>query len=156
MRFQRTLSDPRLTPWERPVLAIYNLLGWQPQDLEGALNEAAWFYACGEEPRGEPQRERLLDWEKDFDALWADYRLYYRVDLRRMRYLHWWEFTAMLRSLPGEAEIKRRISIRSMDLSQYRDPQVREAYRKAKEAYALDPPPEEDLWAVYERMGAAP
>ena len=79
-----------------------------------------------------------MDWDSDFAAIWADFKLYYHVDLRRIHYLHWWDFMAMFGSLPKDAEIKRRISVRAVDLSTIKDAQTREEWRQRKELVTLD------------------
>lgn len=149
---QGYFDSPDLTNSEKAQINLLRVYGEIPHDVEEAFKQIAWFYSCGEERRGEPAKERLLDWDKDFMALWGDFKLYCRVDLMWAR-MHWWSFYALFRSLPPDAEIKRRTSIRSIDLSQIKDTETRENYRKMKEAVALDDGGYEDLQGFYDRVG---
>ncbi len=139
-----------LTVYEKQNIALLNTFGELPVDAEGAMREALWFYLCGREPSGEPLRERLLDWDADWLCIWADFRLYAGIDLDRAR-LHWWRFMALFESLPKDSGIKRRISIRSIDLGEIKEHRLREEYRRMKEAVALDGL-EEDWDEVYREM----
>ena len=95
------------------------------------------FYLCGKNPPEDRARERLLDWDADWLCIWADFKLYARIDLDRTK-LHWWRFMALFESLPKYSGIKQRISTRGIDLSKIKDPETREEYRRMKEAVALD------------------
>lgn len=153
MDTQGYFDSPNLTNSEKAQINLLRVYGEIPRDVEEAFKQIAWFYSCGEERRGEPAKERLLDWDKDFMALWGDFKLYCHVDLIRVK-MHWWKFYALFRSLPPDAETKRRISIRSIDLSKIKDAETRENYRKMKEVVALDYDGGcEDLQGFYDRVG---
>lgn len=150
MGIQQIFSEPNLTDWEKANIAITSAIGCIPLAYEEALEWLFGFLQCGEESRGESAAEKLIDWEKDFQAVWADFKLHYRLDIRT-KYLHWWDFMAMLQSLPKESEIKRRISIRGIDLSKIKDSETREEYRKQKEMYSLDTLKGEDMDSMYSK-----
>ena len=142
MRFSVMWQSRELTVQEKAALSLLNVFGETPEDQEGALAAVLDFYLCGKEP-GEPERERLVDWEWDGDCIWADFRMYAGINLHTAK-LHWWEFMALFGSLPKDSHIKQRIEIRAMDLSKIKDPETRAAYQRAKDAVALDDP--EDDW----------
>ena len=74
------------------------------------------------------------------------------MDLKTVS-LHWWEFMALLESLPENATIKQVMGLRGMDLSEIEDPKTREGYAKRKALVALDPPNEKDeLEEVYGKI----
>lgn len=143
--------DSPLLPEEKYQLSLLNILGEIPRDAERYFVAIMNFYACGEQPRGQPLAERLVDWQVDAAAIWADFRLYGGIDLDKAE-LHWWQFMALLSSLPDTARIKQRISIRSIDLGKIKDPDTREEYARQKAAVSLDPV-EEDIDELYERRG---
>lgn len=136
--FWRVMSSPELTSIEKQNIALLNLFGVFPQDVEGAMLEALWFFGCGREPDGEVPPERLLDWDQDWLTIWADFKIYAGIDLDSS-HLHWWRFMALFESLPKDSEIKRRISVRGMNLGEISDPKTREEYRRWKEQVSLDP-----------------
>lgn len=148
--FWRVMTADDLTVYEKQNIALLNTFGFLPEDAEGAMREALWFYLCGRKPRGEPGGETLLDWDQDWLLLWADFRLYTGIDLDTCR-LHWWKFMALFDSLPKDSGIKRRISIRAVNLGEIKDHKMREEYRRMKEAVALDGV-EEDWDGFYERI----
>lgn len=82
-------------------------------------------------------KERILDWKIDSPTIWADFKIYAGIDLDKEN-MHWWEFMALFKSLPENAAIRDKMSIRGLDLSKIKDPQTREEYRIRKIAVALD------------------
>lgn len=149
MRFGHIWSS-RLLPTEKIRLTFRLLLKIEPFekgiDIERWMDEFLWFYRCGAELRDTHQsKERLLDWEKDSASIWADFRMYAGIDLDKDP-IHWWEFMALFESLPEDASIKQRISIRSVDLSKIKDSETRRHYAEMKTLVALDSPDEDDWW----------
>ena len=135
------LLDAPLSGVEKEALLFYNLFGELPKPeivetmLDGILN----FYLCGQKtpPVLDPPQEKILDWERDSDAVWADFKVYVGMDLDKEK-LHWWEFMALFQSLPEDASIRKRMEIRAVNLSEIKDPEMREPYRKRKQAVALE------------------
>ena len=133
------LGSPLL--WrEKHDILLLNVFGEIPQKeaehLEGVLD----FYFCGERSDNEEAAapERLLDWEKDFPHIWADFRLYAGLDLSETR-MHGWEFNALFQSLPPDSWIKTAIRWRGTDLNEIKDQKERARYARIKRQWALDP-----------------
>lgn len=141
---QSLFNNPKLTQPERLNIALRNAYGCIPPAYDAALNSLLDFLACGETFASDPPDEPLLDIERDFQAIWGDFRVYARIDLRTIPYLHWWEFNAILLSLPNDSQIKYRIKTRGIKLSEIDDPKMRESYRKQKEAVSLVPVEDND------------
>ena len=59
------------------------------------------------------------------------------MDLFHIGYLHWWEFFSLLKALPDESQLYRRIAIRSADLSQITDPKQKRAVMEAQMRIAI-------------------
>lgn len=138
LRFARMLEAP-LLPAEKFTLALLNILGEVPREPERWFDAILEFYWCGEDLQdGESTKEKLLDWEKDGAAIWADFRIYAGIDLSREN-LHWWEFMALFRSLPEDARICRLMALRGTDLSTIKDPETRNEYAKRKRLVTLEP-----------------
>lgn len=138
LRFAQMLDAP-LLPAEKFTLALLNILGEVPRDPERWFDAILNFYWCGEDPRdGETAKEKLLDWEKDGAAIWADFRIYVGIDLA-LEELHWWEFMALFRSLPEDARICRLMHLRGVDLSAIKDTEIRNEYARKKRLVTLEP-----------------
>lgn len=82
---QALFQEKALTAQEKALIACRRVYGRKiPEDMNAALDALLWFYGGGlDAPGDEPPEERLLDWEQDAAAIWADFKLYYRKDLRR-------------------------------------------------------------------------
>lgn len=138
LRFAVMWDSPELMPEEKCALALLNTLGEIPQEEGRHLEAICNFYFCGEQPRDtELPKEKLLDWQADSAAIWADFRLCAHIDLDSAR-LHWWEFMALFRALPETAGIKQTMRLRAIDLSKIKDPETREEYARQKRLVALD------------------
>lgn len=89
-----------------------------PEDMEGAVAAALWFYRCGEDI---PERKEKVankapaySFEFDADVILADFWNYYGVDLSN-DFLHWWTFRALLAGLPDDSGYKQRIYYRTCE-----------------------------------------
>lgn len=144
MKFALMWDSPLLLPEEKCSLSLLNILGEIPPDEEKHLAAIIDFYLCGESRReSEPAKERLLDWEADSAAIWADFRVYVGIDLDRER-MHWWEFMALFRSLPEDARIRQIMELRAVDLSKIQDQKTRDDYARRKRMVTLEPETFED------------
>lgn len=138
LRFAVMWDSPELLPQEKYALALLNIFGEIPEDADRYM-AAVWdFYLCGEQPREtEPPKEKLLDWQADSAAVWADFRIHAGIDLDSAR-LHWWEFMALFRALPEGASIKQTMGLRAIDLGKIKDAETRAEYARRKRLVALD------------------
>lgn len=144
MEFEQILDRPDLTEEEKQVFALRKVLkGPAPHEplvfLELFL-QAAWFCRCGLPVVPGDDGRKTLDFYKDFWAVWADFLTYNGVDLLKDD-LHWWQFMALFQSLPEDAQIKRRINIRSItygELSKIKNSKQRRQIRRLQELYSLD------------------
>lgn len=147
---QALFQEKALTAEEKALIACRRVYGRNiPEDMNAALDALLWFYGGGlDSPDDEPPGERLLDWEQDAAAIWADFKLYYRRDLRRAR-MHWWDFLALFTALPEGSVIRGRMSLRAVKLGEIKDPEMRAEYarRKARVRLDEDAPDMDDFYA---------
>lgn len=138
LKFGKMWAAP-LTIQEKINLSFLNVLGEIPdKQQEEWLKAIMEFYSCNKNTdRIKPSKDRLLDWEIDSPAIWADFMVYVGIDLDKTN-MHWWEFMALFQSLPKDARIKQIISDRSIDLSKIKDPDLRAEYYDRKMAVSLD------------------
>lgn len=81
--------------------------------------------------------KKVLDLEKDFDAIWSSIYRVYHVDIVEDK-PHWWKFLLMLADLSKEPLLVNRISIRSTKLSDVKNQEARSHIRKEQERVALE------------------
>lgn len=92
--------------------------------------------------RPEPEQDGLqkpptFDWCLDAQYIIADFMRFYSMDLFAAEYLHWWKFFSLMKALPDESQLYRRISIRSRDLSEITDPKQKRAVMEAQMRVAI-------------------
>lgn len=142
LRFSDMLRDDELRP-EDKLLAMREWFVDPPAYITREMYEGLRSFCAARELDGEQEAQDAgepeglthpptFDWCMDAAAVIADFRRFYRMDLLRLEYLHWWEFLALMRSLPDESQTFRRIGIRSADLSKIKDADRKRALAKAQ------------------------
>lgn len=107
-----------------------SILSLTPHETQGIFERLAWFMRGGEDaeeaaPRGGKSKERVLDYEKDIDALYAAFLQSYGVDLYEykngmplIKTMHWWKFLALANNLPpGSTLVDYYMHYRGLDVS---------------------------------------
>lgn len=113
---------------ERKGVSV-SLLSLTPGEAQGVFERLAWFLRGGEEAPeasgGPKPRERVLDYEKDIDAIYAAFLQSYGVDLYEdrdgepfIKTMHWWKFLALANNLsPGSTLVDYYMHYRALDVS---------------------------------------
>ena len=107
------------------IAAITYLLGSVPDNAEETVTQIDWFISCGiTDHKHKPSNQLLginnekpIDWKYDSRLIWSAFRRVYGVDLREVKYLHWWDFNEMLAELPEDVRLNRIIEIRTKSLA---------------------------------------
>ena len=123
-----------------------------PDNLEAAVDELLWFYACGKRWRekragsveGASEVQRIYSFEHDDDYIYSAFLTQYHIDLQDIEYLHWWKFKALLRTLSSDLEFCKIMEYRSVDINANMTKEQRDFYRRKKELYALPLPADEE------------
>ncbi len=138
IRFSDMLADNELTKEEKLYL-LTNWLTETPRNITAKLVNAvfAFFRADAlnpvpieseeeqEDESPQPKRPPVFDWKYDAKFLIGDFRRYYGINLLSVKYMHWWEFRCLFAALPDDSMCRKRIDIRSKDLSQIKDKERR-------------------------------
>lgn len=111
-----------------------------PPDAAAAWDGLLWFYRCGKAApksteHGRQGSARPFDFDADADLLYAAFWQAYRLNLS-VAPLHWWQFRALLGSLPEKCRFCKVIEYRTADLDGLPDKQ-RQFYERMRAAYAL-------------------
>lgn len=83
-----------------------------------------------ENPKTGGRKSPVFSFSYDMEYVIADFRRYYGIDLVHVKYLHWYEFMALLKGLPSGSSVKERIMCRSVNLAEIKDKEERKRIRK--------------------------
>lgn len=93
-----------------------------------ALNQIVNFFRMGEgqvekreETEGKKRKRPSFSFDDDMAYVIGAFREAYSIDLVHIDYLHWWEFNALMDSVPETTELKKRIHYRSIDTDKIKD-----------------------------------
>ncbi len=75
---------------------------------------------------------RAYDFDKDAALIYSAFRTTYNIDLATVDFLHWWEFRALLFSLPDTTPMGRIIYYRTVDISEIKDRAMKKSRAEAK------------------------
>ena len=83
--------------------------------------------------------QRAYDFDEDDALIYASFRMAYGVRLAEVEYLHWWEFSALLQSLPDTTPMGRVMYLRTVELDTIPDKEQRRRIAEQKEYWKLPP-----------------
>ena len=113
-------------------------------NYETAIEQMLWFYKCGKELDNSNKRNtihnrynQIYSYEFDDTYIYSAFLQQYHIDLQEVEYMHWWKFKALFDGLSEETEIVKIMGYRSINLSQIKDTERRNFYKKMKKLYAL-------------------
>lgn len=95
-----------------------------PDDLNAVLEELTIFIQGGikEERSHKPSKKILgvnnnkaFDFFVDDRLIWSAFFYTYKIDLRNVKYLHWWDFLELLEELPDNVRISKIMQYRTID-----------------------------------------
>lgn len=136
-----------------PREKMYLLLQYfkeQPDDFEKAADALSDFVAMknfyepgmedcepGEEKGDEEPRKNVYSFTIDYPFIFSAFLQDYGINIRTIRYMHWWEFRMLFSGLSENTEIKQRILYRSTDLSKIKDKEERKRIAKIQRSIRL-------------------
>ena len=143
--YDALLRDRSLPEGVRASLAVEFACGTVPEsvDREKLLSALAQFYTMGQaEGDGNPEAEPVMDFEEDGDRILSSFQAAYGIDLVAVR-MHWWQFLALLVTLPADTVFMRTLRLRMLDLREIEDDGLRRKLRQARRAVRLKRPRED-------------
>lgn len=110
------LQDPDLLPQEAVMLACENfyVTNTYMKNLNVAVTEMLSFISCGDNDgtsSGDGHKDKLYDWDKDFNLIIAPINRILGYDVRGVEYLHWWTFMSAFMEI-GECTFSTYVGIR--------------------------------------------
>lgn len=140
IQFENLIRDENV-PSELKISIALKLLFKEPQsDIEKAFNGLLWFYGCGvdaEEVTGTGATSPIAySFEQDADLIYAAFYAAYGINLATVRFMHWWEFSALLKGLSDDTKFMRVVDFRTADVSKMGKEQ-RAYYLEMRDKYAI-------------------
>lgn len=116
----------------------------QITNVEKAIQNMMWFYKCGKytttankEISGKNNNNQIYSYEYDDKYIYSAFLQQYKIDLQETKYMHWWKFKALFDGLNEETEIVKIMGYRSVNISQIKDIEKRNYYKKMKRLYGI-------------------
>lgn len=139
------IEDPEMTNREKLdttaalVFGSYPFESWD--EWIEAYQQILWFYRCGREPQDDGSQDGgssadAFSFEYDADYIYAAFMSAYHIDLTAQT-LHWWQFMALLRAIPGDTELSRIIGYRTMEIDPDMPRKQKQHYQEMKELFAI-------------------
>lgn len=141
--FELLMQDSTIEEKDKIYMALDLYYPVIPTNIDEAIEKILWFYKCGKDEakvkstgkdRGATQ---IYSFEYDDDYIYSAFLDQYRVDLQDIKYLHWWKFKAMFKSLKEDNMIVKIMGYRSIDLSKIKDKEQKEYYKKMQKLYEI-------------------
>ena len=114
------------------------------KDYSQAMEDVLWFYRCGKELANSNKvsvngnkEKQIYSYEFDDNYIYSAFLQEYGIDLQQIEYMHWWKFRALFDGLSENTQIVKIMGYRSINLSQVKDVEKRNYYKRLKKIYAL-------------------
>lgn len=140
--FELLMQDNELSDKEKAITA-FELFFDKDVDVEKGLECILWFYRCGKEEKksnkktsGKKQKQ-IYSYEFDDEYIFSAFLQQYNINLNSIKYLHWWEFKALLQGLNDDTQFVKIMSYRAIDLGKIKDKEEKKRYKELQELYAL-------------------
>lgn len=125
---------PEYLRWQI-ALALFYEGSIPPECQQEAMQYLADFIACGE--ADEKPSPKLLDWEQDAGAIITDVNKVAGMEIRAVKYLHWWTFISYFQAI-GEGQLSTVVSLRDkLRRGKPLEKWEKEYYRKNKDRVDL-------------------
>ena len=142
--FSLLIEDDELSEEDKIIQALELYYPKIPDDIEKAIEKIIWFYRCGEidiktnkSNKKSYTQKRFLSYEEDDKYIFSAFMSQYKIDLNRIKYMHWWKFKSLLDNINEDNILSKIIQYRSVDLSKITDKEQRKFYRDMQKRYAL-------------------
>lgn len=120
-------------------------LGKEIEDINEAVEKILWFYQCAKDDDSYCTRKKtsrsginkIYDYDVDQDYIYSAFLQQYNIDLQDIKYMHWWKFRALFKSLNNSSKFTKILEYRSIDLSKIKDKDQKEFYKEMQDLYKI-------------------
>lgn len=138
------MADKNFDQKQKMLTALQWFTDEIPENIAEAYKALMKFASCAEikktpEHQGKNRNPETpsLSWLYDAAYVLGAFRQVYGMDLIRVKYMHWWEFSALFEALLEDTPIKQRMLYRQMKISDIKDKERRKQILKIKQAVAF-------------------
>lgn len=138
------MSDSEFDQKQKLLTALTWFANEIPPNIADSYNALIDFASCSgirKNPDSTQKNELseipALSWLYDSAYVLGAFRQVYGIDLIRIEYMHWWEFSALFEALPEDTPIKKRIAYRQVKISDIKDKNRRKQILKIKKSVAF-------------------
>lgn len=141
--FELMMQDSTIGEKEKILMALELYYPEIPKNISEAIDKILWFYRCGKNITSQKctgkdrEATQIYSFEYDDDYIYSAFLDQYGVDLQDIKYLHWWKFKAMFKSLKEDNMIVKIMGYRNIDLSKIKDKEQKDYYRKMQKLYEI-------------------
>lgn len=138
-------DDPELSNAEKAYVTVKRLYECDitPEDFAEAVKQAYWYIDGGEMPKSEPEKARIIDWQKDERMIMPAVSKTIGVpDIRALPYLHWWTFLGCFGEV-GDGLMTTVLTLRRKQAEGKLTKEERDFIRKHEDMICLRTPDEE-------------
>ncbi len=140
--FELLMQDNSINEEDKIIQALELYYPILPKNLNEAVEKILWFYRCGKDEvtnknKGTGKSTNVYSYDYDDDYIYSAFLDQYGVDLQDIKYLHWWKFKAMFKSLKEDNEIVKIMGYRAMDVNKIKDKEQKAHYTKMQELYKI-------------------
>lgn len=107
---------------------------------DSAMEALCDFYLCGKEParnKADKSEQCVFSFCEDAEYIYAAFLSQYGIDLLSIPYMHWFVFSALLKSIDDSSRLMKIISWRSVRPEEEGSAEKRRYLEKMKRLYAL-------------------
>ncbi len=104
-------------------------------DINDWIKELLWFYSGDKAVKGDTANVEVLCFEQDCEYIHGDFLTAYNIDLTQVQ-LHWWKFLSLLKALPEDMTMSKRMYYRGVPLNKF-SKEERKHIAKIKKALAI-------------------
>jgi hypothetical protein len=149
--FELLMQERNISKGEKITLALnlffHDKILETPEEIKKAIDGILWFYSMGKSEEKEQKKnddetsrksqKAIYSFEYDANLIYSAFLSQYGVDLNEIGYLHWWKFKSLFEGLNDDNRICEIMGYRAVDLSQIKDDDKRNYYKKLKLKHAL-------------------
>lgn len=82
-------------------------------------------------------KKQVLSYTQDAPFILSGFLECYGIDLQQVDYMHWWKFQILIEGMNEDCELKKRMSYRSIDVSQIKDKAERDRIKRIQMQIAI-------------------
>lgn len=142
--FELMMQDTSISEKDKIIqaLELYYPILPNPKNINEAIEQMLWFYRCGKDEiksKGSDKGNSKQVYSYDYDDayIYSAFKQTYDINLQSVKYLHWWEFKAMLECIWEECLFSKIMGYRAMDINKIKDKEEKAHYKKMKELYKI-------------------